>query len=416
MSVSNFWTKIREKRFGHVLKIISNSAAFALLLSLILFGIEMFSGIQESKEVTENLLKIQNSLSTRYLGQFPEFLTDINQLYLSASHGDSIVILEDVLYYGLVSNPHKFYVSCLNLLDLAEHGCPIMISYYRPNTLAYNMTVQEWLLSAECYKNYRDTLMLFNRKNFEYRQSRKKILSESLDNNVPREEVEQRLFSLMNELFGDIVEPRLLQLQQKYMEDKAEEWGTEKEQSVWATKDDREIINTILLERYFSKTRSQDPKKFKAMVAKYRNSSLKNDDFSQNDVRPTVSYRVRKDVEKLSFQLDSVRNKYIGDNNKSVNDIKYDDFRNMFLEMSQIIEKAYRQYPSINLLPVGEFLSVRSWLICSPDDGDKAIMAFPSRYSSSEIGFFTIDGSTSDYVKTMQKGILINYSEHLIGE
>lgn len=416
MSVSNFWTKIREKRFGHILKIISNSAAFALLLSLILFGIEMFSGIQESKEVTENLLKIQNSLSTRYLGQFPEFLTDINQLYIGASHGDSIVILEDVLYYGLVSNPHKFYVSCLNLLDLAEHGCPIMISYYRPNTLAYNMTVQEWLLSAECYKNYRDTLMLFNRRNFEYRQNRKKVLDEGLDNNVPREKVEQRLFNLMNESFGDIVDPQLLVMQQKYMQNKAEEWDNEKEQSLWTTKDDREMINSILLERYFSKTRSLDRQKFKDMVAKYRNCSLKNDDFNQDDVRPTVSYRVKKDVEKLCLRLDSVRNRYIGDMSKSVDDIKYEDFKNMFIAMSQIIENTYRQYPSISLLSIGEFLSVRSWLVSSPNDGDKAIMAFPSRYSSSEIGFYTIDGTTSEYVKTMQKGILINYSEHPISE
>ena len=69
----------------------------------------------------------------------------------------------------------------------------------------------------------------------------------------------------------------------------------------------------------------------------------------------------------------------------------------------------YSKYETIKLIPIDDFLSVRGWLVCSPKNGDKAIIAFPSRYSSSEIGFYTTDESTSEYIRTMQKGILINY-------
>lgn len=48
-----------------------DSASFALFLSVAFFAYEMSEGKRETEEVVNNLMEIQNSLSTRYLGLFP---------------------------------------------------------------------------------------------------------------------------------------------------------------------------------------------------------------------------------------------------------------------------------------------------------------------------------------------------------
>jgi hypothetical protein len=78
-----------------------------------------------------------------------------------------------------------------------------------------------------------------------------------------------------------------------------------------------------------------------------------------------------------------------------------------------VMEQTYKNYPSITLVPIDDFLSIRGWLITRRKGESRAIMAFPSRYSSSEIGFYTTDESTTDYIKTMQQGILVNYADGL---
>ena len=62
------------------LRILTNSASFALFLSLVLFLYQEISTKSDFMEVVDNLSEIENSLSTRYIGIFPEYISDIDLL------------------------------------------------------------------------------------------------------------------------------------------------------------------------------------------------------------------------------------------------------------------------------------------------------------------------------------------------
>lgn len=410
--MSEFWKKMKASKTMHFFKIVSESATFALFLSIIFFGWEMFDNMQESKEMTDNLnaistnlVDVQNSLSTRYLGEFPDFLPDIKNLYAQAQPGDSIVILEDVLFYGITSAPKEFYEASGRLLELADQGSPVMISYYKHNGLAYNMTVQEWLLSPECYKNYRDTMQLFRQRSQLYHDHKKVLIDSCARQKMPKEETDRLIVELLKQYFVDVVGQKAIDMQAERIVHpvmKPDNMNPENVRS--ARKDDNAQVRDLLLERFFAKTRDADKKQFMTMVNKYR--------------RPTVEVAVtkgasRREIETLKMcqKMDSIRVKYLGKEDAPINHLTYADFMKMYQEMTDVMQHTYEKYPSIKLVPIDDFLSVRSWLVCNKKGDSQAIMAFPSRYSSSEIGFYTTDESTRNYIKTMQRGILINYSK-----
>lgn len=395
-----FIEKLRSNKFMHVMKIVAESATFALVVSLVLFAIQMFNNMQESKQLSQNLLEIQNSLSTKYLGKFPDFMPDINRLYGDAKAGDSIVILEDVLFYGINSAPIDFYEANLKLFDLAANGSPVMISYYIPDGMAFNFMLQEMLLTQEHYKNYRDTLMLFYQRNHMYKTERKAIIDSCANARVSKAETDRILTTLVDKCFEGIIDKQVLEKQKKRMIAKTPEEMAET-QSL-PSRSDNEIIRTILLEKYFAKSRDENPKAFQAMVAKYRRPTMR---INVNE----STTRIQMETQEMCLKMDSIRIKFLGADNKPVDNIRYKDFKQMFSEMTEVMEETYHRYPSITLVPLDEFISVRSWLVDSREGGSRAIMAFPSRYSSSEIGFYTADETTRDYIKTMQKGIIINY-------
>ena len=53
-----------------------------------------------------------------------------------------------------------------------------------------------------------------------------------------------------------------------------------------------------------------------------------------------------------------------------------------------------------DLIELKEFLTMSCWLV-----RDKAILAFPSKYSSEEIGFSSQDKAFVDYIHTMLVGV-----------
>ena len=402
---SNFLEKVRSYKIFRVVKIIAESAAFALVISLILFGIEMFDNMKTSQELSKNLLEIQNSLSTKYLGKFPDFMPDINRLYEGAKAGDSIVIMEDVLFYGINSAPVDFYEASLKLFDLAANGSQVMISYYIPDGMAFNFMLQELLLSQKQYKNYRDTLMLFYQRSHLYKREKMVVIDSCVANNFKRTETDREIASLLDKYFGDIFEQADIEKQKERMIAHEPSRLTENDGNSIASRSDNALARALLIEKFFEKTKKEDLKSFQSMVAMYR--------------RPTMiakvnesSTRIQLEAQSMCLKMDSIRIKYLGRDNTPVDKIKYSDFKNMFAEMTKVMEESYHRYPSITLVPIDEFISVRSWLVESREGAHKAIMAFPSRYSSSEIGFFTTDETTRDYIKTMQKGILINYSKN----
>lgn len=387
--------KFKEKKFVRILKIITESAPFALLLSIILFGAEELISMKESKDLTQNLMTIQSSLSTRYLGEFPNFLRAITDLYSEVEQGDSIVVMEDVLYYGIHSDPEQFYESSKKLLDLAADGTPIMIAYYAPNSLAFNMMVNEWLLSPEYYKQYRDTLELFHKRSMLFKTKKKALIDSCFAINKTKDETDELIGLLMEECFGDIFDPQDMTKQKERSSNLQQEEGT--------ARDDNEMARNILQERYFIKTRDADMAAFERKIENFRQSVAV-------FIKSSGTARTQVEVQQMCSKLDEVRVKYLG-KDTPLDSISYADIKNMYIDMSLVMEETYQRYPSITLIPVREFLSVRSWLVCSDKNGSKAIMAFPSRYDSSEIGFYSTDETTKEYVLTMRQGILTNYGQ-----
>lgn len=141
--MNDIWKKMKASKAMRFFKIISESATFALFLSIIFFAYEMIENMQESKEMTDNLVQIQNSLTTKYLGIFPNYLPAINDLYANAKQGDSIIIFEDVLYYGIKSKPDEFKSFNRHLLNLRNSGSNIIVAYYNPKSTVYHKMIQE---------------------------------------------------------------------------------------------------------------------------------------------------------------------------------------------------------------------------------------------------------------------------------
>lgn len=392
--------KMKASKTMRLVKIIFENAAFAFLLSIILFGLEMYDNIHESREITKtldsissNLVEVQSSLSTRYLGEFPDFVHDIDSLYGQTKPGDTIVILEDVLFYGIYSAPVDFYNANVKLLELAEKGSPVSIAYYKPYSMAYDFMLPELLLAQEQYKYYRDTLKIFRERNDKYKQKRREIKYL----NLSEEEKNMQLCQYIDSCFQDLIDDQVLKEQKKRVCTYDHEQKINVNNSNDIIEDDFEIIRKMLLKKYFAKTRDRDPKAFKEMVQKYRHATIKHKE-------QVVSTNTHTIVYKMCQKMDSIRWNYLGKEKSPVDKIEYSDFENMFTSMTNVMVDTYRHY-NIRLIPMENFVSVRSWLICDKRGKSKAIMAFPSRYSSSEIGFYTTDKSTKNYILTMQKGI-----------
>ena len=100
-------------------------------------------------------------------------------------------------------------------------------------------------------------------------------------------------------------------------------------------------------------------------------------------------------------QLDDVMHTYL---NKPYNEICYVDFKNMYKDMTKTIVQLYKTQPNIEMLPLNESLMMSCWLT-KIGDSERAVFAFPSKYSTDEIGFFSQDPAFSDYIHTMLDGI-----------
>ena len=101
-------TQIRDITMNKFIKIIKSPAIGLLSLSITLIAL-IFALLQTYQAKT-----IIDSISTRYVGEFPATMGQINKLLLDAT--ESIVIFEDVLGYGMFSEPDEFH-KYLTILD-----------------------------------------------------------------------------------------------------------------------------------------------------------------------------------------------------------------------------------------------------------------------------------------------------------
>ena len=80
----------------------------------------------------------------------------------------------------------------------------------------------------------------------------------------------------------------------------------------------------------------------------------------------------------------------------------------MYKKLSEIILSYYTKY-GINMVPLNEYLTMSCWLVKKSSRKEvKAVLAFPSKYSTEEIGFYSQDEAFSRYISTMLEGVQQN--------
>ena len=116
-------------------------------------------------------------------------------------------------------------------------------------------------------------------------------------------------------------------------------------------------------------------------------------------------------VKNLCDSITEIKQKYLmnGEERKKLQEIHFFDFKNMYSEITDKIIEIYN-FHNINLVPINEYLTMSCWLIkpVNPNRPPQAIIAFPSKYSTSEIGFYSQDHLFSEYITTMLNGIRNN--------
>ena len=379
--MKRIWNKFKESRGYRIIKIIMDSASFALFLSIAFFAYEMSEGKRETEEVVHNLREIQNSLSTRYLGLFPGYIDNINALLEEAiehqktsKYQDSIIIFEDVLYYGIRSNAEGFRRMNHNILQLAHNGCHITIAHYDINSMPFNQMVKDGLIDAKYLKaqklyltNYRLNLTKFN--------SECKSIPHALNSQEHKES--------------------FLALAKKYFPNFYQAYSTNSNSNVLMRINDFLYMDSISCDLYFDSTKIVQEKQLQTKIKGY---------LIPIPLDKNAKDGITLQVNQMCQQLDDVMHTYL---NKPYNEIRYVDFKNMYKDMTKTIVQLYKTQPNIEMLPLNESLMMSCWLT-KIGDSEKSIFAFPSKYSTDEIGFFSQDPAFSDYIHTMLNGIKNN--------
>jgi hypothetical protein len=170
--------------------------------------------------------------------------------------------------------------------------------------------------------------------------------------------------------------------------------GDNKLQKIWAAEYE-------LCDKYFKATIKKDYKKFEESINGengYLSTALIN--FGENET--TQGAGVAKDMCK---DIQKLKEKYL---KKDLNKITFADFENMNREISMVIAEYYEKR-GIKLVPLDEYLTMSCWMVkYGNTTGIKAVLAFPSKYSSDEIGFYSQDEAFARYITTMLNGILLN--------
>lgn len=325
--------KTGRKKGWHYLK---DTAILGLLVTVAISTFQIYQATRQTKQLSTSLKYLDNvekSLTTHFLGAFPGYISEINNLLLSFKENndmyqnDTIVIFEDVLYYGIMSSTEEFIKMNKLLLELAENGCHIVIAYYDPSTKKgpiFKRMVEDELITP-------DNLARM------------------------REEV-------------------------------ASNW-----------KENRDKIDTFR-EKYFDLSRKQSPETMKAFeekVMSYRKKIYSNQ-------LPTKT-SLDKEMVSLCMELDSIKHYYMGDSKRDILSITFNDFVNMYRSFDLQLKQHYMRNERSNfieLIEMNEAMTMSCWLV-----RDKAILAFPSKYASEEIGFESQDNAFVNYIHTMLFGV-----------
>lgn len=346
------WNYLQHSGFYRVLNFISKSAIIGLMITLILFFIEWVNGSKQEKETRqqlnttlEGLSTIEQSLSTRFLGIFPGYISNICDLFYNIQEGDTVIVFEDVLYYGIKSRPEEFRRYNHQLIKHALNGGHVLVAYYNHEL--------DSTLGKPVWEN------IFH----------KMVMESRIDPTFLAEMAVERRNTLRSA-------------------------GTSRS---WEA---RVATDSALCEQFFAKSKKAYPKKFKKDIASYLDSSLITGIGSSETKDTAVAI-----VERMCLRIDSLKHACL---DKDINEVTFADYERMYRGMSEIIAYTYL-HSGVELLPLDDYLTMSCWLVKPGVEGyerpSEAILAFPSKYSSDEIGFYSQANAFSDYISTMQKGV-----------
>lgn len=385
--MKHIWNKFKESRGYRISKIIMDSASVALILSIGFFAIEISEGKRETKEVVDNLLEIQNSLSTRYLGLFPEYIYNINVLLEEAIEHqktsidqDSIIIFEDVLYYGIRSDAAGFHRMNKNLLQLANNGCHITIVHYDIDSKPFKQMVKDALIDEQYRQKHQQYIKAHydHLRTFNHEREQIQYAPNSM-------EYENTIFMLIKKYFPYMY----TDLVAKYPNQQT----TRKHIS--RLLGNYNFIDSLACELYFDSTKIVQQELLQKKIKGY---------LVPIPIDQEAKDGITLQVNNMCRQLDKAMNTYL---NKSYKNITYANFYDMYVDMTQTIIKLLNTQPNVELIHLKEPLMMSCWLT-KIGDSERAIFAFPSKYSTEEIGFVSQDRAFSDYIHTMLNGIKNN--------
>lgn len=371
-------------RYWNIVKRIFQSANFALLLSVAFFAYEMNSSAEDSKKIVDDLVKIQNSLSTRYLGIFPEYIGGINNLLEQAiehhdkvKDKDAIVVCEDVLYYGIRSDVDGFRKMLSNLITLSDLGCSITIAYYATDGFPFKNMINNSLISTTQQRFYRNDMMEYRKRLNAVRRAISKIPSDK-----SHEEREMIIKEAIDKNFAEYIGRQ--NSQQSYSQ-------------LLNQLSNMRMVDSIVCEKHFALSNRENPDKLNSLRA--------------DMLRPIPMYenkdeRAASMVNELCVKLEAIKQRHLS---KPCDKILYADIQGMYEEFTFAIADMLKGLKNVELIPIREDLMMSCWMTMVNGE-HTAIIAFPSKYSSDEIGFISQDAAFSNYIQTMLNGMKLSHA------
>lgn len=332
---------------------VAKSAIVALALSFVFFAYDVYKDSDQDKRDQEHFEKtvqqldeVRQALSTRFLGSFPMYLPEINTIVERIQPQDTLIIFEDVLYYGIKSKPYEFRRFNQLLLNHTKHGGKVIVAYYdnHPDIdFPWNSIFYRTILESRISMKYVPQIMSEHR-------NRSRLASKE---------------------------------------------GQQEELDDWS-------LDSCITEKFFRITCNDDKKFAQKVQEGYISHAIVQNLINQNETDEIVNH--------LCIQLDSIMQMYLG--GKKVDDIHFSDYKHMYSDMTDCIAECYRQN-GVELIPLNEYLTMSCWLVKPVNESrsTEAILAFPSKYSSDEIGFYSQDASFSHYISMILNGVNGNMAD-----
>ena len=348
--------KVEKSTWYKVGKIITNSVPFALLLSIGIFWWQMI----DQRAVTDRLEGIEQSLSTRHIGIFPDFLNNINNLLSPPQgrlpDGTEITVFVDVLFYGAFWDREAFREKMRIQSELLHpnRGNSMAIVYY-DNCLG---------------RQFRDVVQMSWMRSEDFSElgtERRRLMA---------------LIEDPNSAYHRYRPPA-----QQTNDDETNRRGRRRERE----RTIHSVADSIASERFFNNFRTENRSRFESWMDK-----LYNDPLYIQGSRYNLS---------LFGEIDELKNIYLF--SRPRDEISFQHIFTVYVKMTDLLRNFYLRKGGsrVNLIPVNEPLTIRAWSI-----GNEALFAFPGRFSTEEIGFETRDPGILNYINQMLVGMITRTS------